>query len=663
MSLSAQQLSQYLPRVRELIQKWEFSSKASTTKGDKLTGATRDVIVAFRTRPVLPGEADMLAAQVQVQDGEDERESEYYLCNGISVKQEQTGSMIAHVPTLKWNGPTLTQKSFEADFAFGTQSDNETVYQNTVVQSDMIPLVIAGGVACILAYGQTGTGKTFTMSSLELAIARNLFAEASKRGSELLPAERATSDGSEAFEVTVTFLEIVGKTAFDLGSVASGGEKKAVNIGEDKLGKVRPDVIITRVTSAAQLEGVIERCLSHRRTAVTTRNAASSRSHAVLTIRVKNLVIPNLEEGEFVLVDLAGSERYEDSKAHSKQLMDESRENNKSLLALKECVRARAKAGAEDGFVHIPYRTSRLTWVLKPIFDLEETRQTRTVVIAHVSPHIQDISHSVNTLSYAAPFRVLPPRKAPAPYNPEDPRTWDHEATVKWLQTAFLDQYRARRRAAWDSQAKKAKEAGKSLKPLAPLPTDQPCLVKLEELCPAPQGGIFVAKMYGAAWVQRCLNTKNEELLKNKTSEAEAAFIEVLKDDALGVYLAFSQMLLHARTRTRNNTIKTRKAFDFEALGEAPKDNEPLLLIETISEEDRLDFFSEHPQEELHKKFQEAWTTGGREAVTKLRDYFYNELPVIFLKERNDRRKEAEKLEKQKESERETGQIFVELEY
>lgn len=66
-----------------------------------------------------------------------------------------------------------------------------------------------------------------------------------------------------------------------------------------------------------------------------------------------------------IVYSLAGSERYEDSKAHSKQLMEESKENNKSLLALKECVRARAKAATEDGFAHIPYRTSKLTWLLK----------------------------------------------------------------------------------------------------------------------------------------------------------------------------------------------------------------------------------------------------------------------------------------------------------
>jgi hypothetical protein len=65
------------------------------------------------------------------------------------------------------------------------------------------------------------------------------------------------------------------------------------------------------------------------------------------------------------VISLAGSERYEDSKAHDKLQMDQSRENNKSLMNLKDCVRAKAKMTEEEGFVHIPWRANKLTMVLK----------------------------------------------------------------------------------------------------------------------------------------------------------------------------------------------------------------------------------------------------------------------------------------------------------
>jgi hypothetical protein len=66
--------------------------------------------------------------------------------------------------------------------------------------------------------------------------------------------------------------------------------------------------------------------------------------------------------------------------------MEESKENNKSLLALKECVRARAKAGSEDGFVHIPYRSSRLTWVLKVPQHFFSTSISRWLIYIYIAP-------------------------------------------------------------------------------------------------------------------------------------------------------------------------------------------------------------------------------------------------------------------------------------
>ncbi len=124
--------------------------------------------------------------------------------------------------------------------------------------------------------------------------------------------------------------------------------------------------------------------------------------------------------------------------------MLESRDNNNSLMHLKECVRAKAKMAHEDGFVHIPWRANKLTMLLKvcplvltsvcltemsikPVFDVESRQPSKTMIIAHVSPHLQDSTHSVSTLSYASPFNTSPPKpRGPAPYNPTDPRTWNH---------------------------------------------------------------------------------------------------------------------------------------------------------------------------------------------------------------------------------------------
>lgn len=123
----------------------------------------------------------------------------------------------------------------------------------------IIPLALANGTACILAYGQTGTGKTYTMEALEYRIARDLFIAAKKIGEDLLQAERkaaldteSTEDAEKSdeavgdggvFEFGVTFLELLGKRVVDLLEPVEGlpvdeqGNpiRKEVPINEDKV--------------------------------------------------------------------------------------------------------------------------------------------------------------------------------------------------------------------------------------------------------------------------------------------------------------------------------------------------------------------------------------------------------------------------------------------
>lgn len=104
MSLSSQQLLLHLPKVRELIQGWESGAKSNVKEPIRefaQAATQRDVVVAFRTRPILPGEAEMLASQVHEEEGDVKRDPEFYLCTSISVHCEQPGKMVAHVPSMK----------------------------------------------------------------------------------------------------------------------------------------------------------------------------------------------------------------------------------------------------------------------------------------------------------------------------------------------------------------------------------------------------------------------------------------------------------------------------------------------------------------------------------------------------------------------------------
>ncbi|KAJ7031001.1 P-loop containing nucleoside triphosphate hydrolase protein [Mycena alexandri] len=562
MASSATLTTTHLPTLRAILDEW--NQKRPATKGFLVPlaelqhsppgeDASKDVIVAFRTRPPLPDEAaDKFHADADATDAPldaDGQPAAVDFCAGITVTSAEPGVFVAHVPGMKWSGPTLTHKSYEADLAFGPDLENEEVYQRTVVANDMLSLALSGGVGCILAYGQTGSGKTYTMESVEHRVARDLFDQARVVGKHLLLAQGGdpAAEAGDVFEFSVTFLELLGKHASDLlestEEVDAQGNpvRTDIPVREDKVGNVRPNLISSTVRSSEELEELINKALSHRRTTATRRNATSSRSHAMLTITIKNTLLPYADEGQLILVDLAGSERYEDSKHHDKQRMDESRDNNKSLMNLKECVRAKARMAAEDGFI-------------------PSTR----MCLSAFSPHSSDWYSRTNTLSYAAPFKTAPPKpRGPVPYDAHDPRTWDHDKTVEWLTTQFTKRAIKSRQAAWNVKSKHAALAGKKIKPLAdPEPGQLDLGVDISKICPPGSTGKNLGMLYTPQFVQRCL----EAQVGNALTQDE------VKGTAVDIIGNLFYLILTAKTKKRNEIMKSRrKLVTADVYGDAPR--------------------------------------------------------------------------------------------
>ena len=132
-----------------------------------------------------------------------------------------------------------------------------------------------------------------------------------------------------------------------------------------------------------------------RITGQTGMNNDSSRSHAILQI---NLKVDNKIHGRMSFIDLAGSERGADVVDTNKQTRIDGSEINKSLLALKECIRA-----LDLDKRHLPFRGSKLTLVLKDSF----IGNTRTVMIGNIAPSQISCEHSLNTLRYADRVKEL----------------------------------------------------------------------------------------------------------------------------------------------------------------------------------------------------------------------------------------------------------------
>ncbi|KAF4759420.1 Kinesin-like protein kif24, partial [Perkinsus olseni] len=148
-----------------------------------------------------------------------------------------------------------------------------------------------------------------------------------------------------------------------------------------------------------ELMKVVAEGMEARTTGVTGANADSSRSHAVMQISLVHKKQMKHVHGKLSFIDLAGSERGADVVDQDRQTRIDGAEINKSLLALKECIRA-----LDQQADHTPFRGSKLTQVLKDSF---VGSNCSTVMIANISPSAACVEHTLNTLRYAYRVREL----------------------------------------------------------------------------------------------------------------------------------------------------------------------------------------------------------------------------------------------------------------
>lgn len=152
---------------------------------------------------------------------------------------------------------------------------------------------------------------------------------------------------------------------------------------------------------------------------------------------------------------------------------------------------------------------------------------------------------------------TAPPKpRGPAPYNPADPRTWDHDKTVEWLTAQFTKAAKARRAHAYKL---KEKDAAKKGKKVAPLDNNAPVVlaVDVEKLCPPGMTARNFGAMYSIEFVQRCLEARNINAGKEVTAD-------VVKNIGGDVIAQLTYTILVAKTKSRREIMKSRKTVNVD---------------------------------------------------------------------------------------------------
>ncbi|XP_036926382.1 kinesin-like protein KIF21B isoform X5 [Sturnira hondurensis] len=319
-------------------------------------------------------------------------------------------------------------KAFTYDFVFDLDTWQEHIYTTCVRR--LVEGCFDGYNATVLAYGQTGAGKTYTMGTgfdtvmaeeeqgiIPRAIA-HLFGGIAERK------QRAQEQGvaEPEFKVSAQFLELYNEEVLDLFDGTRDPDarrrKSNIKIHEDANGGISTVGVTTRlINSQEELIQCLRQGALSRTTASTQMNVQSSRSHAIFTVHICQVrvctqpqpvadTVPGLPEAtaprreyetltaKFHFVDLAGSERLKRTGATGERAK-EGISINCGLLALGNVISALGDQSKK--VVHVPYRDSKLTRLLQDSLG----GNSQTIMIACVSPSDRDFMETLNTLKYA----------------------------------------------------------------------------------------------------------------------------------------------------------------------------------------------------------------------------------------------------------------------
>ncbi|EFH69259.1 hypothetical protein ARALYDRAFT_472057 [Arabidopsis lyrata subsp. lyrata] len=273
------------------------------------------------------------------------------------------------------------QSSFTFDKVFGPESLTENVYEDGVKNVALSALM--GINATIFAYGQTSSGKTYTMRGVTEKAVNDIY-------------NHIIKTPERDFTIKISGLEIYNENVRDLLNSDSGRALKLLD--DPEKGTVVEKLVEETANNDQHLRHLISICEAQRQVGETALNDTSSRSHQIIRLTIQSTHRENSDcvrsyMASLNFVDLAGSERASQSQADGTRLR-EGCHINLSLMTLTTVIR-KLSVGKRSG--HVPYRDSKLTRILQHSLG----GNARTAIICTLSPALAHVEQSRNTLYFA----------------------------------------------------------------------------------------------------------------------------------------------------------------------------------------------------------------------------------------------------------------------
>ena len=324
-----------------------------------------------------------------------------FLPNEIKNKKSQMETIVIQNNSVIINEDNKTPKNFEFDYIFNQQSTQEDVYEevNMLIQS-----MVQGNNICIMSYGQTCTGKTYTIQGeqnnegIASRAARELFETIDhllgKSNSKHKNSKKnILIDSSNKYftkaRFTLTIIEIYNEQIFNLLEESTPN----LSIYEDSNGNLNiPELSPVNINNFEEASKLFKLAEKFRRTASTEFNERSSRSHCIFSFHIKLIDNENnITRSTLHVIDLAGSERINKAQNSNEKIKKESISINLSLHSLSNVLNSIANKSN-----HIPYRDSKLTHYLKESL----SENYNILLLLHISPNVKDLSETISTLQF-----------------------------------------------------------------------------------------------------------------------------------------------------------------------------------------------------------------------------------------------------------------------